>query len=1004
MSPNSQPSTAVVDSSSTVTDSIHTMNGRETTVHQQAYNSHSLNRVKPVSQSPEVATNSNNAIPSVASSNYPVVSQTPSLSSVQTTGNKSRLKRFIHRVKSGVKHPQQVPQQSNPLSVSGTIQQQTTSKNDVQNLQQRLASIMSNGCSLSQTTDASQKSSILNVQNLGKLTLSDLNEKLVAIRGSNSSVLTALSVLYQKASLQDADNIHKQMEEFKNKKVGVSGKEADSFNRIECEIYYQLQRIVYELNCSEIGPESSKVTKSDSYASDSSPILVQYAQALNIDELTRHVLYFKFLADKFEHTYYHLSSSLDTLKVILPLIQNQKIVRRDSSIFGIVESVGEAFIAKCRTKIIDLSFFFGQLSFSTSTNDYSEDRGLDCLDILLQCVNIVLTVKESIGCPSSMTLPQLLSNWVEMSIEKLFRINNEETYNLLTEKNQQKGIVFDGTIILYQCEFVIAGSTNLHTRFNSLLSKHLDTSFIQLVCKSLHDSLTKQIEKFVSQVDRHQIAEMKDKLKGSQAKAIDFKIPLALFQRMCQSINKAFSHFILYHQDLDSYPLHSRFYPIIQRCIAYQTSGRLQNMCWRAIENDMMTQPYEPSVLYTKSCVEVVNGCFELLGIVADIESLVHDRNQLNRSLLSDYFSVVHSVISIFLNHTSTQFRNILMSPNEENSLIRTMNDKIRAACSYFNNINGIFTLCKSRLTKFNNTTFMQIYMKKRSSQDSIDEDFEDDTLLDSFDNAPVDVFDLGGVQSLMTELQTTSNSIALFFAQFIFVNNEKKLHALFKHFDDNVLQDLLMSLDRFFMVTSEFLYIEQLHEVLKHLYVIYIQKLLDWVLAPRNSSTLSASLHAFIRGNSSEDVRCKVSSQCLKPLQELFYANGEGLAESFLSQHSRPLQIVISIFNDDTAVLIELYTKLTTLEPLLATVGAMDTIHSSTDTASDSISVASSDSSSSSLSSIVLMQMIQQQISNQQLSLNELIKPDYILVLLGNRRSDKEARSFVKSVVKHKR
>lgn len=191
---------------------------------------------------------------------------------------------------------------------------------------------------------------------------------------------------------------------------------------------------------------------------------------------------------------------------------------------------------------------------------------------------------------------------------------------------------------------------------------------------------------------------------------------------------------------------------------------------------------------------------------------------------------------------------------------------------------------------------------------------------------------------------------------------------------------------------------------IVRQLTTLMLKKLLDWVLAPRNSSTLSASLHAFIRGNSSEDVRCKVSSQCLKPLQELFYANGEGLAESFLSQHSRPLQIVISIFNDDTAVLIELYTKLTTLEPLLATVGAMDTIHSSTDTASDSISVASSDSSSSSLSSIVLMQMIQQQISNQQLSLNELIKPDYILVLLGNRRSDKEARSFVKSVVKHKR
>ncbi len=824
----------------------------------------------------------------------------------------SRLKRFMERVKLGVKsqstssaitevsnHTQNcsnIDSRSNSSSKDNNnsdgsyasdatpavftvdtapVHSKPQSSNDVHNLQQRLASLMSNN-SASSPFDTLKHSNDVNMQSpvqssgdhpsSNAMSLSELKHGMERLHGSNSSVLTTISSFYQRAIMHNTqlESVLKQQlqthTEHHDQPCSLSGGKLlsrSSYVRIEHDIYFQLIRIVYEWQLtvfsrseSTTGTIASTIQRATTTTTtDETPsvIVAQYRKSLQIDDSTHQVIRLRCLVEKFDHSFFHLSTSLDQLREmhdsIVVVLKNQQSASVTSTLDDNdstdpllrMESLLESFISKCRTKMIDFSFFFGNLTFSTTTNDYSEDRGLECLEMMIQCLEVVLKMKmchETVHSKEhSPSLAQLLTEWIRVSSDKLYRINNEETHNLLVEKSHKRGIVFDGTQVLYQCEFVSVKLSHLYVRFQRILTHHLQCPFIELICHSFHSQLTEQIDAFLSMVDRHQV-ELLDKMKHKTLQSVvDFQVPLALFHRVCSSVNKAFRDLRHYCPILSLYPLHRRFYVVIQRCITHQTSGRLKNLCIRAIENDNMAQPYESSVLYTKSCVDVVNGCFELLNIVSDIERVVHDKGCLTESLLSDYFGVVHSVISIFLEHTSTQFRYILMGPNEESEHIRTMNDKIRTACSYFNNINGIFTLCQNRLTKFNNTTFMQIYMSEGNYDGGDNGDGEDafadddeDALLDSLDGAPVDVFDLEGVSSLMNALQTTANSIALFFAQFIYMNNERKLRALIKHFDEEVLHDLLMSLDRFFTVTSQFLYIEQLHEVLKHLYVIYIQ------------------------------------------------------------------------------------------------------------------------------------------------------------------------------------
>jgi len=363
------------------------------------------------------------------------------------------------------------------------------------------------------------------------------------------------------------------------------------------------------------------------------------------------------------------------------------------------------------------------------------------------------------------------------------------------------------------------------------------------------------------------------------------------------------------------------------------------------------------------------------------------------------------------------------------------MNDRIRIACLYFNNVNGLFLLSRKKLTHFNNTTFIEMnwlidkcdvsisddYSSLEQSEFNGEEDEDEELTIAAAtldDDAPVDIFDLGCVKSLMTDIQMTSNSIALYFAQFIFQNHKEKFMDIFKRFDNNVLEDLLDSLDKFFMITSEFLYIEQLYEVLKHLFVIFVQKLIDVLLNPISPeiqkpilpfplSLSSSSTSTTILEGSLEETTRKLVGSVLESLKELFYANGDGLKDQFLLQHSRPLSILISIYHDSTDILIELYQRLTDVQPFLAAFTDVHTANNASDN-SDNISVTNSDTmsstSSGSCSSMAMIQSIQQQLSNQQLTPNELIKPEYILLLLGSRKKDREARHFVKKVLRKRR
>jgi hypothetical protein len=172
------------------------------------------------------------------------------------------------------------------------------------------------------------------------------------------------------------------------------------------------------------------------------------------------------------------------------------------------------------------------------------------------------------------------------------------------------------------------------------------------------------------------------------------------------------------------------------------------------------------------------------------------------------------------------------------------------------------------------------------------------------------------------------------------------------------------------------------------------------------SSALMSLFSHSSRTTESPEETNRRIIEQCLKQLKELFRANGEGLDDEFLMHYSRQLQILLGIYMDPTDVLIELYQRLTDIEQQLYDIDDTISIDSPTrmnEADSDNISVASSDSSISTGSSIILIQTIQSKLANQQLNRNELLKPEYILLLLGTRKKDREARKFVKQTLKRK-
>jgi hypothetical protein len=380
--------------------------------------------------------------------------------------------------------------------------------------------------------------------------------------------------------------------------------------------------------------------------------------------------------------------------------------------------------------------------------------------------------------------------------------------------------------------------------------------------------------------------------------------------------------------------------------------------------------------------------------------------------------------MSNYLQFLKYKFENELVGKKSDDKIkkgVYNVAERVTRAALSYNNVNGVFLQCKTVLTYFNNNHFFGRPSKDNSVRDDeieFDDDEEEDEGYDILNmyvqdgnedsgNMIADVFDLQCVKHIIDDIRNATHVMAAFFAQWIFSMNESRFRNLFKQEDRHALDVLLTALDRFFTLLSEHLYFELLHEVLKHLYVLFIQQLLRILLPPNSSSTIPGPLPPTSTAQQTTDqfdgtLRTPVE-KCLQGLKDLFYADGEGIGMEFLDQYARELQTILRIYNDDTAALVQLYKALTTdntfvLLPKVQVNGEAD----------DNTSVISDSSSDSS----VMIQNLQQQvvmstISNLSITDQdrvEFLNPELILLLLGMRRKDKEARVFVKQTIKKRK
>jgi hypothetical protein len=351
-----------------------------------------------------------------------------------------------------------------------------------------------------------------------------------------------------------------------------------------------------------------------------------------------------------------------------------------------------------------------------------------------------------------------------------------------------------------------------------------------------------------------------------------------------------------------------------------------------------------------------------------------------------------------YLQFLKYQFENELVGKKGDDKIqkgVFNVKERVTRASLSYNNVNGVFLQCKTVLTYFNNNHF---FSRPTSNYSFKDDDEEEDYEEEEYDimnlyvqdedqgNMIADVFDLQCVKNMIDDIRNGTHLMATFFAQWIFNLNELRFRNLFKQEDHHALAIFLQYLDRFFSLLSDHLYLELLHEVLKHLYVLYVQHLLR-ILLPTSS-------HDF-------DHNCRTTvEKTLSGLKELFNADGEGIDNDFLEQYARELQVIIRIYHDDTSALIQLYKALTS--------DIMIQRQPSVDVGDDNTSVISDSSSDSSVMITNLQQqVIMNTISNLSITEHdriEFLNPELVLLLLGMRRKDKEARVFVKQVIKKKK
>ncbi|EFC37684.1 predicted protein [Naegleria gruberi] len=752
-----------------------------------------------------------------------------------------------------------------------------------------------------------------------------------------------------------------------------------------------------------------------------------FLQYFELDLFTLHLLNIYAAAENFDHTNFclsHLVANIELFSQAINDVNQYQVEKRQ-----IYKQVDELIFGHLRNRIIELKWCFGVDTFAYVTNDFDSDA-LESLELLLKCLDGWLKIKTQMGDYSvnnRPTIAAILTECLAHFVRKLYILNREMISNNLKQSPHLRGFFLEASFDMNLSTFVVDETKQLCSRFASYFDKYFENTaqFKDIVAVEFSKHLSVEVKAFCQEALKYQQACMEQAKKNKFLRVYFNDLNLGV-------LNKLVSHFVTKYRILQElspcvkdFEIES-FYEIVSMCITVATPNRLKDFYSKVMSMDTLDKPIDKTVLYTFSCIDMANASLKPIHMIYNLDTLIRNGNDKYLSFLTLHFEAIRPTISEYLQLMLNRCK------YELSKVQGNVHDRIRLACIAFNNVNGLFMYAKDILQQFNSSVCDQLledYDRKVNPEEESDQ-FNINILQEKL----IQVYDFPSVKSITNEIRMVTTDMAFFIADWLYNMNEQRFEAIFNIASNGSPQEklfiFLSSLDRFFMHLSDNLYLELLHEVLRHLYVIYVQKLVrNKLLGYKQKSPLNASeLLSPITGmdgatpfspNTSPvpshfptfESSQKVTVQlCLDGLKDLFNASGEGLDSKFLDQQSRELDILILIYNDETDILINLYENLigervddkylTSLYQRLAPQSPNLNMPSSVSMPSlddsDSISIASSSSSTDSFILLSLQEAISSKRKN-----SDFLSPELILLLLNQRKKDRTARSYARRRLK---
>lgn len=743
-------------------------------------------------------------------------------------------------------------------------------------------------------------------------------------------------------------------------------------------------------------------------------------QFFEVDNFTLHLLIIYGIAESFDHTHFclsYLSHNIENFSQSINSVNQYQVEKRQ-----IYRQVDELVFGHLRNRIMELKWCFGIDTFAYVTNDFDGDALL-ALDALLSCLIGWQKVKTLMGDYSVNNPPStshIIADSLAHFVRKVYILNREIISNNLKQSGRLKGFFLEATFNMNLATFVVDESKQLIARFASHLDKHLieaNTTFADIICSEFSKHLTVEVSAFCQEALKYQNACIEQGKKNKYLRVYFNELNLGVINKLCSHL--ATKYRVL--QELSAFVGNfdfTMFYEIVSLCITVATPNRLKDFYAKVMSMDTLDKPIDKTVLYTFSCIDMANASLKPIHTIYNLDGIIRNQNDKYLSFLTLHFEAIRPTISEYL-------QTMLNRCKFELSKQGNVHDRIRLACIAFNNVNGLFLYAKDILQHFNNAIYTQLLEDYERNIDPEDEDNEVNYNL--LHDKLIEVYDFPTVKSIMNEIQMVTTDMAFCIADWIYAMNEQRFEAIFTCLPGKEMEHLMVllsSLDRFFIHLSDVLYLELLHEVLKHLFVIYVQKLLrnkllgckqqshlnaSELLSPISSvppsmDILSTSPGTSIFQYNSPHIGIQI---CLNGFRDLFYANGEGLPLDFIEQQAKELDILLLIYTDDTESLINLYETLIgenddkTLIDLYDRFSNHLPSNGSVHDDIDNISIASGHSGLSSNSSTdsVVMLSLQKTINNK--NKNDFLSPELILLLLNKRKKDRRARQYARQRLK---